>query len=235
MTLNLMIKFSMNFKIVTIFPEFFESALNFSLLKRAKENNLLSFKIFNLRDWAKPKTVHRQIDDRPYGGGPGMLMMVEPLYKAIKEVKTKENKKTATIIFSPHGKKYDQVMAQNLAQNYDELILIAPHYEGFDARILNYIDYEICMGDYVLTGGEIPTLTVIDSVARLLPGVLGNEESSQLESFSELQNGTRNLEHRQYTRPEVFIDDEGKEHKVPPVLLSGHHKEIEKYKQESER
>lgn len=224
----------MNFKILTIFPEFFEKSLDFSLLKKAKEKGLITFEIHNLRDWAKPKTVHRMVDDRPYGGGAGMVMMVEPLYRAILDLKSKsQNLKTAVVIFSPKGKKYDQTFAEKFSQEYDELILIAPHYEGFDERILTWIDYELSIGDFVLTGGEIPALLVIDSVARLLPGVVGNEVSIQTESFSRLDLGERNLEHGQYTRPEVFIDDEGKKHRVPNVLLSGNHKEIENWRVEN--
>jgi tRNA (guanine37-N1)-methyltransferase len=228
----------MKFKILTIFPEFFENAFNFSLLKKARERGLVEFEIHDLRKWAKPRTVHLQVDDRPYGGGAGMVMMVEPIYKAIKEQITKSKEQNiksriATAIFSPKGQVYDQTFAVKFANEYDELILIAPHYEGFDERILNWIDYEICVGDYVLTGGEIPALTVVDSVARLLPGVLGNENSTKDESFSKLNEGIRNLEYAQYTRPEVFVDDEGGEYKVPEVLLSGHHGEIEKWREEN--
>lgn len=226
----------MKFKILTIFPEFFERALDFSLLKKAQERNLFTVEIHNLRDWAKPRTVHMQVDDRPYGGGAGMVMMVEPIYRAIKDLKSKnQDLKTATIIFSPKGKTYTQPFAEKLSQEFDEIILITPHYEGFDERVLEFVDYEVSIGDFVLTGGEIPALAVIDSVARLLPGVLGNEDSSKDESFSKLKDGERNLEYPQYTRPEVFIDDEGKEYAVPKVLLSGHHAEIEKWKRENSK
>lgn len=228
----------MKFKILTIFPEFFDQATNFSLLKKAGEKGLISIETFNLRDWAEQKAVHKQVDDRPFGGGAGMVMMVEPVYRAIKELQFKnyelksEKSKAKTVIFSPKGRKYDQTVAEEFSK-LDELILICPHYEGFDERILNFIDEEICIGDYILTGGEIPALAVIDSVARLIPGVLGNEVSAQTESFSELASGQRNLEHPQYTRPSIFIDDEGKEHKVPEILLSGNHKEIEKWREDN--
>jgi tRNA (guanine37-N1)-methyltransferase len=221
----------MNFKVLTIFPEFFESATRFSLLGKAQEKGVISVEAINLRDFAEPRAVHKMVDDKPFGGGPGMVMMVEPVYKAIKELKTSDvalNRKV--IIFSPKGQKYDQVMAEKLVQECDELIMICPHYEGFDERILEFVDYEVSIGDYVLTGGEIPALIVIDSVARLVPGVIGNFESTQSESFSELKDGKRNLEHPQYTRPALFVDDEGKEHKVPEVLLSGNHAEIEKWR-----
>jgi tRNA (guanine37-N1)-methyltransferase len=227
-----MLKYRMKFKILTIFPEFFEHALNFSLLKRAQEKGVIDFEIHNLRDWAKPRTVHQMVDDRPYGGGAGMVMMVEPLYRAIKELK---DENTVSIIFSPKGQVYNQPDAEKFALAGKDLLIIAPHYEGFDERVLNWIDYELCLGDYVLTGGEIPALAVIDSVARLIPGVVGNEVSVQTESFSKLGEGVRNLEHAQYTRPELFVDDEGNEHRVPDVLLSGNHKKIEEWRSDSSK
>lgn len=221
----------MIFKILSIFPEFFDKALDFSLLKKALEKGLISVENYNLRDWAKPKTVHRQVDDRPFGGGPGMVMMIEPVYKALKDLNSGgEGRRRKTAIFSPKGQIYNQVFAEKIADTIDELILICPHYEGFDERILEFVDYEISIGDYVLTGGEIPALIVIDSVSRLIPGVLGNEVSNKLESFSSLKEGKRNLEHPQYTRPAVFKDDAGRELKVPEVLLSGNHKEIEEWR-----
>lgn len=243
----------MKFKTLSIFPEFFEKSLDFSLLKKAKEKGLIQIENYNLRDWADPKSVHKQIDDRPFGGGAGMIMMVEPVYKALKELKTNnakiesskfaagakeskvENKVVKSIIFSPKGQIYNQVFAEKIAETVDELILICPHYEGFDERILEFVDYEICVGDFILTGGEIPALIVIDSVSRLLPGVLGNELSLKNESFSKLKFGERNLEHPQYTRPAVFIDDEGKAHPVPEVLLSGNHKKIEEWRRLNSR
>lgn len=223
----------MEFKILTIFPEFFEAATNFSLLKKAQEKGLISMEIYNLRDWAEPRQVHKMIDDRPFGGGAGMVMMVEPVYKALKDLRADTSIKRKTIIFSPKGSAYNQIVADEFSQELDEIILICPHYEGFDERILEFVDEEICIGDYILTGGEIPALLVIDSVARLIPGVLGNENSAVTESFSGLKNGERNLEYPQFTRPAVFTDDEGKEHKVPEVLLSGNHKEIEKWRTEN--
>lgn len=218
----------MKFKILTIFPEFFEHALNFSLLKKAQERGLITVEIHNLRSWAKLRSVHQMVDDRPYGGGPGMVMMVEPLYRAIQDLK---DENTKAVIFSPKGEVYNQPFAEKLATEQHDLLIIAPHYEGFDERILNWIDYELCLGDYVLTGGEIPTLTIVDSVSRLLPGVLGNELSAQSESFSKLKDGIRNLEHPQYTRPEVFTDDLGNEYRVPDILLSGNHKKIEEWRE----
>ena len=246
-----MLKLAMKFKILSIFPEFFEAATNFSLLKKAQEKGLISIENFNLRDWAEPKLVHKQIDDRPFGGGAGMVMMVEPVYKALKALKTSvfsvqstvkslqpeehensQTRNTKTIIFSPKGRKFDQTIAEEFSK-LDELILICPHYEGFDERILDFGVEEICIGDYILTGGEIPALAVIDATSRLIPGVLGNEVSAQTESFSELKDGKRNLEHPQFTRPANFVDDEGKEHKVPEVLLSGNHAQIEKWREDN--
>lgn len=218
----------MKFKTLSIFPEFFDSATNFSLLKKAQEKGLIEVKNLNLRDWAKPKEVHKMVDDKPFGGGAGMVMMVEPVYKALQEIR--KDKKTKTIIFSPKGRKFDQTVAEEFSK-LDELILICPHYEGFDDRILSFDVEEICIGDYILTGGEIPALAVIDAASRLLPGVLGNEVSAQTESFSELASGKRNLEHPQFTRPAVFTDEDGNEYKVPEVLLSGNHAEIENWRE----
>jgi tRNA (guanine37-N1)-methyltransferase len=232
----------MKFITLSIFPEFFVSATNFSLLKKAQEKKLIEIENRNLRDWSSTNKddcwSHKMVDDRPYGGGAGMVMMVEPVYRALREFKIQDSKlkigKTKTIIFSPKGRNYDQTVAEEFS-TLDVLIMICPHYEGFDDRILNFVDEEICIGDYILTGGEIPALAVIDSVARLVPGVLGNDASVQIESFSELKNGKRNLEYPQFTRPAVFTDDDGVEHKVPEVLLSGNHKEIEEWRKENAR
>lgn len=229
-----MLESPMKFTILTIFPEFFENSLNFSLLKKAQEKGLIEFDIRNLRDWSEPKAVHRQIDDRPFGGGPGMVMMVEPVYRALKELK-KDKESVKAAIFSPKGQIYNQPFAEKIAAVVKELILICPHYEGFDERILEFVDYEISIGDYILTGGEIPALAVVDSVSRLIPGVLGNEESAKLESFSDLKNDNRNLEHPQYTRPAIFTDNEGKEYRVPDVLISGNHQAIEEWKKNNSK
>lgn len=223
----------MKFKVLTIFPEFFEGATNFSFLKKAQEKGLVQIEIHNLRNWAKPKEVHKMVDDRPFGGGPGMVMMVEPVYKALKDLRTSENSKV--VIFSPKGQKFDQVKAENLALEVNEIILICPHYEGFDERILNFVDEEISIGDYILTGGELPALIVIDAVTRLVPGVLGNEDSNKMESFSELKSGKANLEHPQYTRPASFTDEDGKTYEVPEVLLNGNHSEIDKWRKENSK
>ncbi len=224
----------MNFKVVTIFPNFFRNALQFSLLKKAQEKSIITIDIYDLRDWAKPREVHKMVDDRPYGGGPGMVMMVEPIYKALRAIKNTD-KQSLSVIFSPKGATFQQPVAERFSKHYEELILIAPHYEGFDERILHFVDEEISIGDYILTGGELPSLVVIDAVARLLPGVLGNTCSNKEESFSELSEGHRNLEYPQYTRPEVFVDDEGIEHRVPEVLLSGNHEKIKLFRETSSK
>ena len=204
---------------ITLFPEMFEGVLGESILKRAQEKRLVEIRLHNLRDWAKDK--HRTVDDRPYGGGPGMVLKVDVVVPAIEEVTSDERRATSKVILlSPQGKKYNQKMARELAQE-ERLILVAGHYEGFDERIREFVDEEISIGDYVLTGGELPAMVIIDSVVRLLPGALGDEESAKQESFSQ----ENLLDHPSYTRPAEF-----REMKVPEVLLSGNHAEIEKWR-----
>jgi len=218
----------MIFNIITIFPEIFSSYFNESIIKRAQDNRKIKINIINLRDYTDDK--HKTVDDAPYGGGAGMLMKIEPLYKALSDIKYKDRKKTKIILLSAKGKTWKQGIAQNYAK-LDEITLICGRYEGVDERILEFIDEEISIGDYILTGGEIGAMTIVDSIIRLLPGVLGNEESSISESHSE--EGI--LEYPQYTRPEVFIDHAGQEHKVPDILLSGNHQEIEKWKKNNKK
>lgn len=218
----------MRFEIVTIFPEIFGSYFSESILKRAKIAGLISIKIHNLRDFTTDK--HKTVDDTPCGGGAGMVMKVEPIYKSIKFIKSlkfvKSKEKTRTILFSAKGKKYTQKDARRLAK-YDRLILICGRYEGVDERVAKYIaDEEISIGDYVLTGGEIPAMVVVDSVSRLIPGVLGNEESAKEESH--MTEGY--FEFPQYTKPEIF-----EKWKVPKVLLSGNHKEIENWRKKNSK
>lgn len=226
----------MKFHITTIFPSIFDSYFNESIIKRAKNSGAVDFNIVNLRDFTTDK--HKTVDDTPYGGGAGMVMKVEPIYKAVESVKDVENVKdgnnfnkrsdstsltSRTILFSAKGKKYTQADAKRLAQ-YDNLILICGRYEGVDERVAqNLADEEISIGDYVLTGGEIPAMILVDSITRLIPGVLGNEESAVIESHSE--DGY--LEHPQYTKPEDFNG-----WKVPEILLSGNHEEIKKWRDE---
>ncbi len=222
----------MRFDIVTIFPEIFDSYFGESIVKRAQESGAIEIQAHNLRDYTENK--HRNVDDTPYGGGAGMVMAVEPIFNCINFLKAKSQEltslpdklRTRTILFSAKGKRYTQKDAERLSQ-YDQLILICGRYEGVDERVAQHlIDEEISIGDFVLTGGEIPAMLVVDSVTRLLPGVLGNQESAVYESHS--KDGY--LEHAQYTKPEEFNG-----WKVPEVLLSGNHKEIEKWRKENSK
>ena len=225
----------MKFNIITIFPEIFNSYFNESIIKRAQEKKIIKIKAHDLRKWTKDK--HKTVDDTPYGGGAGMVLKIDPLFKAIKEIAKKENKKRKIILFSAKGKKWNQQLAQKYSK-LDELVLICGRYEGVDERILHFIDKEISIGDYVLTGGEIGAMTVVDSVTRLLPGVLGNKESAEDESHS--KPGV--LEYPQYTKPAVFEyvkKERGKtikkRLKVPDILLSGDHKKIKEWREKSKK
>jgi tRNA (guanine37-N1)-methyltransferase len=203
--------------VLTLFPAMFAGPLDESIIKRARQKGFLDLKIHDLRDWTHDR--HRTVDDRPFGGGPGMLMKVEPLFEAVESLR---REKTRVILFSPAGRKFDQDIARELAQQED-LLLITGHYEGFDERVREaLVDDELSIGDYVLTNGALPAMVVVDAVTRLLPGVLGDDESSQDESFSHGR-----LEYPQYTRPAEF-----RGMKVPDVLLSGNHAEIEKWRRE---
>lgn len=213
----------MTFHIITIFPDIFNSYFNESIIKRAREEEKINIKVYDLRDWTKDK--HKTVDDSPYGGGAGMVMKVEPIFKAVKDIRSNiGNKKIHVALMSARGKKWTQKKAQEYS-NYEDIILICGRYEGVDERVCFFIDEEISIGDYVLTGGEIPAMVLLDSVSRLLPGVLGNENSLDSESHSVLGQ----KEYPQYTRPEVF-EAEGKEYEVPSILLSGNHKEIEEWR-----
>jgi len=207
----------MKIDVLTLFPAMFAGPLDESIVKRAREKGLLDLKIHNLRDWTHDR--HKTVDDKPFGGGPGMLLKVEPLFEAIESV---QREKTRVILLSPSGRKFDQSIARELAQQ-DDLLLVCGSYEGFDERVREALaDDELSIGDYVLTNGALPAMVVIDAIARLLPGVLGDDESSHDESFS---RGL--LEYPQYTRPAEF-----RGMKVPEVLLSGNHAEIEKWRRE---
>jgi len=207
----------MHVDVITIFPRMFDSVLGSSILKRAVEKGKLSVKVHNLRDYAEGR--HQNTDDTPYGGGAGMVMKVEPIVKCLKAVEKK--KKGYKILLTPAGKTFDQKTAKKLSGKKN-IILVCGHYEGFDRRVEDYIDEEISIGDYVLTGGEIPAMLIIDAVSRLLPGVLGNAESIKYESFME-----ELLDYPHYTRPADF---KGK--KVPAVLLSGNHAAIAAWRKE---
>lgn len=207
----------MKFTTLTLFPEFIESIKGYSIIRRAIENGLISVESINIRDFAINK--HGQVDDYPYGGGQGMVMMVEPVYKAIESVKTENSH---VVFLSPQGKVLNQKIIKDLSKK-EHIVLLCGHYEGIDERIIeNYIDEEISIGDYVLTGGEIPAMVLIDSVSRMIDGVLASYEAYEDESH---MDGL--LEYPQYTRPQEFMGL-----KVPDVLLSGNHQEIEKYRRE---
>lgn len=228
----------MVFKILTIFPEFYESVLKTSLLGKSIQNGIIKVEIYNLRNWSTDRSIHKKVDDRPYGGGPGMIMMIEPVYRAIRDIQNQDlklQKRSCIIIFSAKGQEYNQSLVYNLRNNYEEIILICPHYEGFDERILHFVDYELSIGRYVLSGGDIPALVVLDSVARLIPGFMKNPESIVDESYSLNQAENNVTEYPQYTRPAVFRLDDGAELKVPDVLLSGDHEKIKKWRERQKK
>jgi len=207
----------MKIDVLTLFPAMFAGPLDESIIMRARKKGLLDLKIHQLRDWTHDR--HKTVDDKPFGGGPGMLMKVEPLFEAVESLKREGTK---VILLSPSGRKFSQQIARELAQEKD-LLLVTGHYEGFDERIRETLaDDELSIGDYVLTNGALPAMVVIDAVARLLPGVLGDDASATDESFS---HGL--LEYPQYTRPAEF-----RGMKVPEVLLNGNHAEIEKWRRE---
>ena len=208
------------FHILTLFPEMVMDGLNTSIIGRAIEAGLLEINAVNIRDYSTNK--HMKVDDYPYGGGAGLVMQPEPVYRAYKDLEKDMKKPVRVLFMSPQGKTFSQEMAKELAQE-EELIFLCGHYEGIDERVLEEIvtDY-VSIGDYVLTGGELPAMVMIDSISRLVPGVLHNDDSAGDESF---ENGL--LEYPQYTRPPVFLDKE-----VPEVLLSGHHENIRKWRHE---
>ncbi len=215
----------MLFRVLTIFPDLINRYLDIGVLGRAREKNIIKVEARDLRDWTSDK--HRSIDDTPYGGGAGMVMKAEPIYKALSEFNKKKKFKSSkqkVVLLSASGKTWNQAMAREYAK-LDSLIFICGRYEGIDERISVLVDEEISIGDFVLTGGELGALAVIDSVARLLPGVLGNNDSLSFESHS----APGVLEYPQYTKPETVVMNR-KKYSVPPVLLSGNHKEIEKWR-----
>lgn len=207
----------MRFDVITIFPEMFASVLGASILKRAIADSAIEVRFFNPRD--KARNTHKTVDDTPYGGGPGMVMKVEPIVRTLKSIRRR--KKSRVILLSAKGKRFSQITARSLAAHYDHLILICGRYEGVDERVVQYVDEELSIGDYVLTGGELPVMVLMDVVSRLVPGVLG--EAASLEEESHTQEGY--LEYPQYTRPEVFDG-----HAVPRVLLSGNHAAIAEWR-----
>ncbi len=211
----------MRFDIVTIFPHIFDSYLNESLIKRAQKRGLIKVAIHNLRDFSTDK--HKKVDDRPFGGGPGMVLQLPSIYRAAEKVKIKKQK-TRTILFSTRGKKFDAKIAKRLSK-YSQLVLICGRYEGVDERVADYVaDEEISMGDYVLSGGELPAMVLIEAVSRFLPGFLG-----KLESLEEIKGF-----YPVYSRPEIFKSGK-KKWSVPKVLLSGDHKKIDAWRKRGKK
>jgi len=219
----------MKFSIITIFPSIFDSFKKEALIARAVKKRLIMFDIRNLRDYTSD--AHKTVDGRPYGGGVGMVMLVEPIKKAITALR---GKKSRVIVFSAKGKKFNQAIARQWSK-YDQLILICGRYEGIDERVIKHIaDEEISIGDYVLFGGEVPAMVVVEAVSRMIPGTVGKQKSIEDESFSELKGidkaeASGLLEYPHYTRPEKIVIS-GKNRKVPKVLLTGDHKKIESWR-----
>ncbi len=206
----------MHIDIITLFPRMFEGVLGESILKRAQQKKLVTFSVINLRDFSTDK--HRKVDDRPFGGGPGMVMKAEPIFKAVESLK-RRGRKTRVLLMTPQGKKFEAGSARKLAKQ-EHLIFICGHYEGVDERVRELANEEISIGDYILTCGELPAMVVVDAVVRLIPGVLGDEDSAKWESF---HDGL--LEYPQYTRPYDF-----RGMKAPKILLSGNHEAVEQWR-----
>ncbi len=249
----------MRFDIITIFPEAFTSYFSTSILKRAQEKKRVKIAVHNLRDYTTDK--HKTVDSSPYGGGAGMVLKVEPLWRAVSAITKSKNqkiKKSRVVLLAAAGKQFDQRMAEKFSK-LDQIIFICGHYEGVDERVMNFVDEAVSVGPYVLTGGELPTMTIVDAVTRLIPGVLGNPESLREESFSitkaknhkskksttspqpsppTLRSGQASrrgrkgeVEYPHYTRPEVFVPKKGTRWAVPKILLSGDHKKIQEWRQ----
>lgn len=210
----------MNYHVLTLFPQMIIDGLNTSIIGRAIENNLISLKAIDIREFSTNK--HKKVDDYPYGGGAGMVMQAEPVYFAYQHITDKIGKKPRVVFLTPQGDVFNQEIAKDLAKE-EELVFLCGHYEGIDERVLEEIVTDhISIGDYVLTGGELPAMVMIDAIARLVPGVLNNEVSAEFESFQD-----NLLEYPQYSRPVEWM---GK--KVPDVLLSGHHENVDKWRRE---
>jgi tRNA (guanine37-N1)-methyltransferase len=211
----------MRIQVITLFPAMFSGVFENSMLWKAQDKELAKLETVDLRQFGLGN--RRTVDDTPYGGGDGMLLMIEPLFKAVEFCK-QQTPDAKVLLMTPRGFDYTQSHAENYAKQNQDLIIICGRYEGYDERITDIVDDEICIGPFVLTGGELPAMTVIDSIVRLIPGVLGGEKSAEIESFS---NGGSAREFPQYTRPEDFNGL-----KVPEVLLSGNHAEIEKWRKQ---
>lgn len=221
-----------HFDILTLFPGMIGPYLQDSILKRAQEKGLVSVKLHDWRQFAMDK--HKHVDDTVYGGGSGMLLKVEPLVEQLKALGVlKHGRKTRVIMLSPDGKRFNHKQAVRLASKYDRIVLVAGRYEGFDARIEQFVDEKLSIGPYVLSGGELPALVVVEAVARQVPGVLGHsEEAVANETFAD--NSTTG-EYPQYTRPETYIAPDGTEMKVPDVLLSGDHAKIKAWREANKK
>ncbi len=211
----------MKISIITLFPGMFDKVFNQSMLWKAQDRGLVEFDFVDLRQFGLGP--RHQVDDTPYGGGDGMLLKPEPIFAAVEDAKTR-NPNAKVVLMTPKGKVWNQARAMEFANNGEDYIFICPHYEGYDERIISLVDYQVCLGKFILTGGEIPTMAVVDSIVRLIPGVLGGETSAEIESFSDGDN----YEYPQYTRPEEF-----RGMRVPEVLLSGNHGEIAKWRAEN--
>lgn len=209
------------FQVITLFPEMFTGVFGSSMMWKAQDNDIAQLSTINLRDYGLGP--RKQVDDTPYGGGDGMLLKPEPLFAAVEAAKANDPG-AKVVLMTPRGQRWKQALAQQWSESGHGYIFICGRYEGYDERIVSLVDEQVSVGDYVLTGGELPAMTIIDSIVRLIPGVLGGAESAAIESFSDGET----LEFPQYTRPEEF-----RGMKVPEVLLSGHHGEIAKWRQEN--
>lgn len=206
------------FQVITLFPEMFSGVFENSMMWKAQKDGIVSLETVNLREFGLGP--RRQVDDTPYGGGDGMLLMIEPLWRAVEFARSRDES-AKVVLMSPRGRRWRQTMARVAADDGRGLIIICGRYEGVDERIMEFVDEQWSIGDFVLTGGELPAMTIIDSIVRLLPGVLGGETSAEIESFSD----GKTLEYPQYTRPEIFNGL-----RVPEVLLSGHHGKIAEWR-----
>jgi len=221
----------MKFDIITIFPELFKGFLSESIIKRARKEKLIEINIHDLRDFTRDR--HKSVDDKPFGGGRGMVLKVGPVYRAVSSIK---EEKTKVVLLSPRGEKFNQKKAYQYS-NLSHVILICGRYEGVDERIIEHVaDETLSIGDYVLMGGELPAMVIVEAVSRLIPGVLGNSELLK-ERMPAVpgEKGRGFQEFPQYTRPEIFKSKEGKEWKVPKTLLSGNHRKIKKWRKNNSR
>jgi tRNA (guanine37-N1)-methyltransferase len=215
------------FHVLTIFPEFFEGPFAHGVVKRGKDAGLLDIRIHNLRDWAHDR--HKTVDDRPFGGGEGMVMKCQPLFEAVEAIWPGRGPRQKVVLLSAQGRLFDQAMANRMREDADEILLICGRYEGVDERVAERLaDDEVSIGNYVLSGGELPAAVIVDAVSRLLPGVLGNESSAAFDSFQESGHGEGLLDCPHWTRPADF-----RGWKAPEVLLNGDHEEIRRFRRQA--